>query len=55
MAKRTFKAKLSVDGIDGLIRQLEDYKDGLLSKNDLFVKRLAEVGMEIATKIITPT
>mgnify|MGYP006916080260 CR=1 FL=1 len=55
MAKRTFKAKLSVDGIDGLIRQLEDYKDGLLSKNDLFVKRLAELGIPIIDQRIGQT
>lgn len=52
MAKRVFKADLSVKGIDGLIRQLEDYKDSLLSKNDLFVKRLAELGIPVIDKRI---
>lgn len=52
MAKRVFKADLSVKGIDGLIKQLEDYKESLLSKNDLFVKRLAELGIPVIDKRI---
>lgn len=49
MAKRIFKADLSVKGIEQLKKQLLDYKDNILhQKIDLFVKRLAVLGAEVA-------
>lgn len=49
MAKRVFKTDLSVKGIENLKKQLLDYKDNTLQqKVNLFVKRLAELGAEVA-------
>lgn len=49
MAKRTFKADLSVNGIENLKKQLLNYKDNILQqKVDLLSKTLAERGVEIA-------
>lgn len=47
MARRTFKADLTVKGIDGLISQLEQYKQELLEKNKIFVERLADLGIPV--------
>lgn len=49
MAKRVFQSDLSKDGIQKLIKQLEEYRDktlpGLLNT---FVKKLSQKGVEIA-------
>ena len=34
--------------IDKAIKELEKYRDGLISKNELFVKRLADIGVNAA-------
>lgn len=47
MARRVFTADLSVSGIDGLIKQLQDYERDLKDRNKLFVERLAEVGIPV--------
>lgn len=48
MAKKKFKANLSVDGIETLKRQLLDYKQSLNDKCKLLVQRLAEEGIIVA-------
>lgn len=48
MAKRVFKASLSVDSIRNLQKELEKYKDSLTYKTRLLAERLAERGVEIA-------
>lgn len=48
MAKKKFKANLSVDGIDTLKKQLVDYKQSLNDKCQLFVQRLGEEGIMVA-------
>ena len=46
MAK-TIKMNLSASSINDAIKELERYKQSLISKNDLFVQRLAEVGIPV--------
>lgn len=41
------KLNYSIDNIDGLIKELTKYKDEIISKVDIFVRRLAEVGIPI--------
>lgn len=48
MAKRVFKADLSVKGIENLKKQLIDYKSNLNKKCETFVRKLAEAGIEVA-------
>lgn len=48
MAKRVLKANLSVKGINNLKNQLLDYKNKLQQKTELFVKKLADAGVEVA-------
>lgn len=54
MAKRKFKAILSVDGIEQLKRDFLHYKDNILQqKVELLTRRLAENGVEIAKANVT--
>lgn len=49
MAKRRFKTNLSVRGINNLKAELLNYKNNILqSKLNLFTRRLAEVGLNVA-------
>lgn len=49
MAKRRFKTDLSVRGINNLKAELLNYKSNILqSKLNLFTRRLAEVGLNVA-------
>lgn len=47
MANKRFKSDLSVKGINNLIKELNAYKSELATKNELFVQRLAEVGLPV--------
>lgn len=47
MAKETISFSLSPDSIQKAIRQVEEYKESFLSKNELFVQRLAEIGIPV--------
>lgn len=47
MPKRKISMNLSVSSLNSAIKQLEEYKSSLKKKNDLFVKRLAELGIPI--------
>ena len=52
MAKKVFKADLSVKGIEALKRQLLQYKDSLPIKCEKLVSRLLQSGVEVSqTKI----
>lgn len=53
MAKRVFKADLSVSSIRNLQKQLQDYQKDLVRKCEEFVRRLAERGVDIAKMKIT--
>lgn len=46
MAK-TIKMNLSEGSIQNAVKELERYKQSLISKNDLFVQRLSEVGIPV--------
>lgn len=48
MAKKTFKADLSVSSIRNLQRELEKYRDSLTYKCRLLAEKLSERGVEIA-------
>lgn len=48
MAKRVFKASLSVDSIRQLQKDLTAYRDSLTYKCRLLVERLAEIGIDVA-------
>lgn len=48
MAKRVFKASLSVGSIRNLQKELEKYKDSLIYKCRLLAERLAEIGIDVA-------
>lgn len=52
MAKRVFKASLSVNSIKQLQKDLTAYRDGLTDKCRLLAERLAEKGVEIAKIMI---
>lgn len=52
MAKRVFKASLSVDSIRQLQKDLTAYRDSLADKCRLLAERLAEKGVEIAKIMI---
>lgn len=47
MANRTIKMTLSHDSIQDAIKQLREYQNGLKSKNEIFVKRLSELGIPV--------
>ena len=54
MAKRRFKTDLSVRGINKLKAELLNYKNNILqSKLNLFTRRLAEVGLNVANAKIS--
>lgn len=54
MAKRRFKTDLSVRGINDLKAELLNYKNNILqSKLNLFTRRLAEVGLNVANAKIS--
>lgn len=48
MARISIKTKVSLDGIDTTIRKLEDYIERLQSRTEIFVQRLADVGINVA-------
>lgn len=48
---RRLKADLTVNGIDNLIKELEDYRDGLDAKCEEFVKRLLDIGITRAESV----
>lgn len=52
MADRRFESDLSVKGINNLIKQLNAYKKELEAKNELFVERLAEIGIPVVEEHI---
>lgn len=45
--KKTIKMNLSTSSIQAAIKELEKYKQGLNDKNQIFVQRLAELGIPI--------
>lgn len=47
MAKRIIKGNLSTSSIQNMIKQVEQYRDSIVSKNELFVRRLAEIGIPV--------
>lgn len=47
MANKTIKMELSHKSIQDAIKQLREYQNGLKSKNELFVKRLSELGIPV--------
>lgn len=48
MAKKTFKAELSVSSIRNLQKELEKYRDSLTYKCQLLAEKLSERGVEVA-------
>ena len=44
---KTIKMNLSAGSIQNAVKELQRYKQSLISKNDLFVQRLAEVGIPV--------
>ena len=53
MAKKVFKADLSVKGIEALKRQLLQYKDSLPIKCEKLVSRLLQSGVEVSQSKIS--
>ena len=53
MAKKVFKADLSVKGIEALKRQLLQYKDSLSIKCEELVSRLLQSGVEVSQSKIS--
>ena len=53
MAKKVFKADLSVKGIEALKRQLLQYKDNLPIKCEKLVSRLLQSGVEVSQSKIS--
>lgn len=47
MSNRTIKMTLSHNSIQDAIKQLRAYQNGLKSKNELFIKRLSELGIPV--------
>ena len=47
MAQKKFKIGLSQEEIQGLIDSLKAYKKELYSKNEIFVRRLCEIGIPV--------
>ena len=44
---KTIKMNLSASSINDAVKELQRYKQSFISKNDLFVQRLAEVGIPV--------
>ena len=44
---KILKSNLSNRSIQNLIKELEEYKDVIVDKNDLFIKKLAETGIPV--------
>lgn len=53
MAKRKLISNLSVEGIKNLQQELRNYKQQLNDKNEIFVKRLAELGIPVINENMT--
>lgn len=53
MAKKTFNADLSLEGIEALKRQLLQYKDDLPMKCEKLVSRLLQSGVDVANTSIS--
>ena len=53
MAKKVFKADLSVNGIEALKKQLLQYKDELPTKCETLVSRLLQSGVEVSQSKIS--
>lgn len=51
-SRKVIQAELSVKGIENLVNQVKQYKEGLKKANDVFVQRLAETGFVIAQSCI---
>ena len=51
---RTINLTLNNKSIQDAIKQLEKYKDGLNNKVELFVSRLADIGIDTAKTLTTP-
>ena len=47
MANKTIKMKLSHKSIQDTIKQLRAYQKTLVSKNERFIKRLSEIGLNV--------
>lgn len=52
MAKRYAQIRVSLDGIDAAIKMLDDYIERLQWKCELFVQKLADVGINVAKQNI---
>ena len=52
MARISIKTKVSIDGFNTVIKQLEDYIDRLQWKTEIFVNRLADLGINVAKQNI---
>ena len=48
MGKRVIEMELSTSSISAAIKELEAYKKELLAKTELFVKKLADLGVDVA-------
>lgn len=53
MANKTIKINLSQKSIQGAIKQLRQYQNSLKSKNELFVRRLSELGIPVIDRNIS--
>jgi hypothetical protein len=47
MANKTIKMTLSHNSIQDAIKQLREYQNGLKRKNEIFIKRLSEIGLDV--------
>ena len=47
MANKTIKMELSHKSIQDAIKQLRAYQKSLVSKNEIFIKRLSEIGLNV--------
>ena len=47
MANKTIKMELSHKSIQDTIKQLRAYQKSLVSKNEIFIKRLSEIGLNV--------
>ena len=47
-ARRVIEGTLSEEGLRSIARQIHNYREGINSANDRFVRRLAEEGFEVA-------
>lgn len=53
MANKTIKINLSQKSIQGAIKQLRQYQNSLKSKNEIFVRRLSELGIPVIDQNIS--